>query len=188
MPALSNPRWEQFAQAIVASFAGKTRLEQAQSTAYQRAGYLAKPGNSAEAAASRLLRRVKPILDRVKELQAEQNARIQRKLDVSKDRVARRLDLASTIAEEDRNPSAIATNELGIAKLFGHITDKSETKVTTDYANAQSPEDIGRMLLQQVDFDDPDEASIQAAIKANDDFAQVLMAIRDKAQGLTSEQ
>jgi hypothetical protein len=76
MPALSNPRHEAFAQALFAGLAGETRIKRAQSTAYLTAYPNCSNGNSAEAAASRLLRRVKPILDRVLELQAESYRRI----------------------------------------------------------------------------------------------------------------
>src|SRR5262245_4062984 len=65
MPALDNPRWERFALALFAGLNGKTRLERAQSTAYLVAYPNCKPGNSAESAASQLLRRIKPITDRV---------------------------------------------------------------------------------------------------------------------------
>jgi hypothetical protein len=65
MPPLPNPRYERFAQAIVAGLAGETRIERAQSTAYRVAYPTCSEGNSAEAAASRLLRRVKPIVERV---------------------------------------------------------------------------------------------------------------------------
>src|SRR5215475_10357041 len=75
MPALDNPRWERFAQAIVEGLANGDRKPYSQGRAYIAAGYLAKdagkPAGSAEAAASRLLKKVKPILDRVRELQAE---------------------------------------------------------------------------------------------------------------------
>src|SRR5262245_57851090 len=82
MPALSNPRHEAFAQAIFAGLAGKTRIDRAQSTAYLKAYPNCSNGNSAEAAASRLLKRVKPIIERVRELQAQANARLQPKLDL----------------------------------------------------------------------------------------------------------
>jgi hypothetical protein len=103
MPALSNPRYERFAQALFAGLAGETRIKRAQSTAYLAAYPNCSKGNPAEAAASRLLRRVKPILDRVLELQAEQAKRTQRKIDISRDRLARRLDMASTMAEQQGN-------------------------------------------------------------------------------------
>jgi hypothetical protein len=44
---------------------------------------------------------------------------------------------------------------------------------------------IGRKLLQSVGFASPDDASIQAAIEANDTFVAELERIRDAAQGLT---
>src|SRR6266480_3234778 len=74
MPALDNPRWERFAQAIVEGLANGDRKPYSQGRAYIAAGYTAKDqgkrGGSAECAASRLLNRVKPILERVRELQA----------------------------------------------------------------------------------------------------------------------
>ena len=180
MPALDNPRWERFALALFAGLDGKTRLERAQSTAYLVAYPYCKPGNSAESAASQLLRRIKPITDRVRELQAEQSAKIQKKIDLSKERIGRRLNLASEMAEQQQNPAAIVNSELGIAKVFHRIdepTDKSQ-----DFSSAQSMTDIGRKLLQSVGFSEPDDASIQAAIEANDRFIERLEQIRDAAQ------
>ena len=183
MPALSNPRYERFAQALFAGLAGETRVKRAQSTAYLAAYPNCSNGNSAEAAASRLLRRVKPIIERVRELQAQANARLQPKLDLSRERVGRRLDLASRMAEEQNNAQAIATSELGIAKVFGHINGDND-KPQIDFSTAQSMKDIGRKLLQSVGFCEPDDISIQAAIEANDAFIERLEAIRDSAQRL----
>jgi hypothetical protein len=175
MPALSNPRYERFAQALFAGLAGETRVKRAQSTAYLAAYPNCSKGNPAEAAASRLLRRVKPIADRVRELQAEANARLQPKIDLSRERVGRRLDLASRIAEEQKNPSAIASSELGIAKVFGHISDQPEDK--HDFNSAQSMQDIGRKLLQSVGLEHATEDQIEAAILANDKFIDELERI-----------
>src|SRR5262249_44685749 len=116
MPALSNPRYEHFAQALFAGLAGDTRVKRAQSTAYLTAYPNCSNGNSAEAAASRLLRRVKPILERVRELQAEANKRLEPKLDLSRERIGRDLDQASRIAAEQKNASAMVASALGIAK------------------------------------------------------------------------
>ena len=44
-------------------------------------------------------------------------------------------------------------------------------------------QDVGRKLLQSVGFSQPDDASIQAAIEANDAFIERLEAIRNAAQG-----
>src|SRR5262249_40325294 len=187
MPALSNPRYERFAQALFAGLAGETRIKRAQSTAYLAAYPNCSKGNPAEAAASRLLRRVKPIADRVRELQAEANARLQPKLDVSRERVGKRLDLASRIAEEDRNPTAIVNSEFAIAKLFNLIGDDPQA-AKLDFKQARSMQDIGRKLMQSVGLREPDDDCIQAAIEANDAFIARLEAIRDGAQGLTIEQ
>jgi hypothetical protein len=181
MPALSNPRYERFAQALFAGLAGETRVKRAQSAAYLAAYPNCSKGNPAEAAASRLLRRVKPIADRVRELQAEANARLQPKIDLSRERVGRRLDLASRIAEEQKNPSAIATSELGIAKVFGLASDDIDQNRQT-FAQATSMREIGKRLLQSIGFASPDDVSIRAAIEANDKFIAALESIRDSAQ------
>src|SRR5262249_3240313 len=187
MPALANPRWERFALALFAGLDGKTRIERAQSTAYLAAYPNCKPGNSAESAASQLLRRIKPITERVRELQAEQSAKIQKKIDLSRERVGRRLDLPSQMAERQENPNGIATAELGIAKVFHHIKDDNDTN-HIDFNSAQSMQDIGKKLLQSIGFASPDDASIQAAIEANDAFIAQLEAIRQQAQRLTIDQ
>jgi hypothetical protein len=133
MPAVQNPRWESFAQALFVGLAGKTRQERANSTAY----LVAYPGStapgSAAASAARLLTRVSPILDQVLELQAEQAKRTQRKIDISRDRLARRLDMASTMAER---VAGIVSSELGIAKVFG--IDQGNTEGAHSFKTAQS--------------------------------------------------
>src|SRR5262245_1041471 len=186
MPALANPRWERFALALFAGLDGKTRIERAQSTAYLAAYPNCKPGNSAESAASQLLRRIKPITERVRELQAEQSAKIQKKIDLSRERVGRRLDLASQMAERQENPNGIATAELGIAKVFHRIDAPDNTAI--DFKSAQSMHDIGKRLLQSFGVRDPDDTLIAQAIEANDTFVDTLRRIAEQAQGLTLEQ
>src|SRR5215471_13411932 len=185
MPALSNPRYERFAQALFAGLAGETRVKRAQSTAYLTAYPNCSNGNSAEAAASRLLRRVKPIIERVRELQAQANARLQPKLDLSRERVGRRLDKASRIAEEQGNASAMATSELGIAKVFHSAQEQEQGPL--DFKNANSMHDIGRKLLMTVGYENPDEASIALAIEANDAFVDRLEAIRAAADATVED-
>ena len=141
MPALSNPRYERFAQALFAGLAGETRVKRAQSTAYLTVYPNCSNGNSAEAAASRLLRRVKPIIERVRELQAEANARIQPKLDISRERIGRRLDKASRMAEQQENPANMVAAELGLAKVF-HRIEQPEAN-TIDFQSANSMREIG---------------------------------------------
>jgi hypothetical protein len=174
MPVLPNPRHEAYAQAFFAGIANGDSQEKA----YRTAGYRVTNSASARACASRLML---TIANRVRELQAEQNKRLERKLDLSKERVGRRLDLASRLAEKQENPAAIAQSELGIAKVFHRIPTDNNDK--SDLTIANSMQDIGRKLLQSIGFSAPDDASIQAAIEANDAFVGRLEAIRDAAQG-----
>ena len=181
MPALSNPRYERFAQALFAGLAGETRVKRAQSTAYLAAYPNCSKGNPAEAAASRLLRRVKPIIERVRELQAEAAERQQVDVDLSRQRVGRRLDLASRMAEKQKNPQGIVSSELGLAKVFGLAGDEIDEK-RQGFAQATSMQEVGKRLLQSIGFAAPDSVSISAAIEANDKFIQTLEHIRDSAQ------
>lgn len=184
MPALARPRYEAFAQAILSGLSSPDHFL-TQGQAYNKAGYRAKDagikGGSAEAAASQLLKKIKPIMERVRELQAQQLARLQPKIDLSKERVGKRLALASEMAERLDNPSAIATSEMGIAKVFGHLVEKHEHHLSTDYSQAKTDIDIGTQLLQQVGFASPDASSVAKAIEANALFVEQLIAIRDQA-------
>jgi hypothetical protein len=192
MPALDNPRWERFAQAIVEGLANGDRKPYSQGRAYIAAGYTAKDqgkrGGSAECAASRLLNRVKPILERVRELQAEANKRLQPKLDLSRERIGRRLDLASRLAEQQENPTGIVNSELGIAKVFHRISDIEDETQRIDFNSAQSMQDIGRKLLQSIGYASPDDISVQRAVEANDAFIDALRQIHQDAQGFTLDQ
>jgi hypothetical protein len=187
MPALDNPRWERFAQAIVEGLANGDRKPYSQGRAYIASGYTAKDqgkrGGSAEAAASKLLNRVKPIIDRVRELQAEATKRLQPKLDLSRERIGRRLDLASRMAEEDRNPGIIVASEAQLAKVFGIEGTPAET--SADFATAKSMTEIGRRLLQSIGMQEPSDADVALAVEANDAFVAQIEAIREGAQGLT---
>jgi len=188
MPALANPRHEAFAQALFAGLV-QPNLYSTHGAAYAAVGYtsngVGKAGGTAEANASRLLKKAK-IFDRVQELQQEHYKRVNKKIDLSKERVGRRLDLASTLAEQDRYVQGIVASELGIAKVFHHIEDKQTDQI--DFQTANSMTDIGRKLLQSVGFASPDDASIQAAIEANDAFIDRLKAISEAAQGLMIDQ
>lgn len=145
MPVLDNPRHERFAAAIVQGLAGQ---RYSQGRAYQAAGYSAKDagksGGSAEVAASRLLNKVQPILDRVRELQ-EQAAR---KKVRTAETIAARLDLASRIAEEDRNPSALASAEQAIAKLLGMQVDRVEQGKPGDFGTADNSDQLVELALK----------------------------------------
>jgi Terminase small subunit len=182
MPALKNPRWERFAQCLVASLSDKPEGKNTFKAAYIAAGYSAR-GHSAEELASRLLRKVEPIGQRIRELQAEQQARLQAKLDLSKERVGRRLNLASEMAEQQQNPNAIVQSEAVIARVFGHITDKSETVIQQAKPPITS-QDIAASLLGDVGLTSPDEDAKARALEAYDVLIATLERIRDDVLGL----
>src|SRR5262245_15957075 len=187
MPILPNPRHEAFAQAIFAGLV-QPNLYSTHGAAYAAVGYTAngvgKAGGTAEANASRLLKKAK-IFDRVQELQQEHYKRVNKKIDLSKERVGRRLDLASTLAEQDRNVQGIVASELGIAKVFHRLDQPDNTQI--DFKSAQSMHEIGKRLLQSFGVREPDDTLIAQAVQANDTFIDTLKRIAEQAQGLTLE-
>ena len=190
MPALKNVKWERFCQAIVNGVA-KQGQKFSQGKAYISAGYNAKgvgePGGSAEVCASKLLNRAK-IENRIAELLHEAQNKVTTKRAYDIETISERMALASRIAEEDRNPSALYGAEKAIAEVRGIIVKNVNLNTNEiDFAQAQSMQDIGKKLLQSVGFKDPDDVSIAAAIEANDAFIDQLQRIRDAAQGLMIE-
>src|SRR5262245_25189022 len=183
MPVLPNPRHEAFAQAIFAGLSRHQNYSQAQ--AYRDAGYKVTNGNSARACASRLLTFANGVAERIHELQAEQLKRLTPKLDLSKERIGKRLDLASQIAEQERNAQGIVASELGIAKVFHRFDTQNDNQL--DFKSAKSMQEIGKKLMQSVGVREPDDAMIQSAIEANDAFIARLEQIRDRAQTLPIE-
>jgi hypothetical protein len=178
MPALSNPRYERFAQALFAGLAGETRVKRAQSTAYLTAYPNCSNGNSAEAAASRLLRRVKPIIERVRELQAQAAERAQE----TADKCVQELNQLRRDAHSDKAYGAAVAAVMGKAKILNLIVDQPPN-TSVDFSSANSMQDIGRKLLQSVGFREPDDASVAQAIEANDACVERLEAIRNAALG-----
>lgn len=113
MPALADPRYELLAQGLSRGLS--------QGDAYVQAGFNAEPGDSAQAAASRLLGRVKEIPERVAELQQ-----------ISADAVGFDRVRATSMALEDRdfarqqaNPSAAVAATRLASDLNGLIVTKS---------------------------------------------------------------
>jgi hypothetical protein len=191
MPPLDNIKWERFCQNIVRGV-NKNGQKFAQGGAYIAAGYNAKDagerGGSAEACASKLLNRSK-IENRIAELLREVQDGLTKKRRYDIETISERMALASQIAEEDRNPSALYGAEKAIAEVRGlTVKNININPNELDFATANSMTDIGRKLLQSIGFASPDDVSIAAAIEANDAFIARLEAIRDGAQGLTINQ
>jgi hypothetical protein len=188
MPALKNLKWERFCQAIVNGVA-KQGQKFTQGRAYITAGYNAKDvgkdGGSAETCASRLLKRAQ-VENRIAELlyEAQQRATKNRAYDI--ETISERMALASRIAEEDRNPSALYGAEKAIAEVRGIIVKNGNPNPNNiDFNTANSMQEIGRKLLQSIGFKEPDDVSIQRAVEANDTFIDTLQRIYQRAQELT---
>jgi len=174
MPPLENPRWELFAQKIVEGLVNGHEAF-SQGRAYSAAGYIAK-GDAADVNASRLLRKAREIGERVQEIQAAALAKLERKLDVSRERVGRRLDKASRMAETEGNAANMVAAEMGIAKVFG-LAKASDNYNPIDPSNAQSMHEIGRLLLESVGTKSPSQTQINLAVEANNAFVARLEAI-----------
>jgi len=181
MPALKNPRWEAFAQAIVKGLANdRPNGKNTAKAAYLAAGYSTSTDNAARANASRLLTKAIPVVERIRELQEQALARVDRKLDISRERIGRRLDMASRKAEDDGNTANIIAAETALAKIFG-LVKTSSTYDPNDLDNAQSAEHLATLLLQSVGLDPPfTAAEIESAVGANDAFVEALERIREQ--------
>jgi hypothetical protein len=145
MAALTNPRYEAFAHAIVQGLGQGT----SQGSAYVAAGYQAKDagkrGGSAEAAASRLLNKVKPILQRVIEIQDQARA----KAKVTIETIANELDEARGVAKANDQASAMVAATATKAKLYGLQVDKQEVGRAGDFSQASSVQAIADKLLTE---------------------------------------
>src|SRR5262245_39006164 len=176
MPALDNPRWERFAQAIVEGLANGDRKPYSQSRAYIAAGYTARDTDrnhrSAQASSSRLLSRV---IHRVRELQAQAAERTQE----TAEKCVQELNQLRRDAHTDKAYGAAVSAVMGKAKILNLDTPQPSP---TDFKSAKSMHDIGERLLRSVGLPSPDEDSIAAAIEANDRFIAELEAIKARAE------
>jgi hypothetical protein len=75
---------------------------------------------------------------------------------------------------------------MGKAKILG-LEGKPQDQ-PHDWNSAQSMQDIGRKLLQSVGLQNPSDADVELAIKANDVFVAKLERIRAEAEGVIVDQ
>jgi len=122
MPALKNPRHEAFAQAILFGLLNSSRDTYSNGRAYQRAGYLTSNQNASDAAASRLLRKVKPILDRVRELQASLATQTKE----TKEKIIAELNQLNEKAQAKDAYGAAVSAVLGKAKVLNLMNDQPQ--------------------------------------------------------------
>jgi hypothetical protein len=140
MPALSNPRWEKFAQAL---FEGLSQQNEAW-RAYSASGYTQREA-SARADSSRLLRKAPEIIERVRELQQGAAAKTVESVETI---VAELRDVAAE-AKADRAHTA-RTGAIGLkARILGLDIARVEQGRPGEFnlANAQSPNDFAQAYL-----------------------------------------
>ena len=127
------------------------------------------------------VKKVKPILDRVRELQAELAAQTKE----TREKCVQELNELKREAQAGKAYGPAVSAVMGKAKILNFITDQVEANQQVDFNSAQSMSDIGRKLLQSIGFKEPDDVSIQAAVEANDRFIDELQQIQQRAQSLT---
>ena len=71
------------------------------------------------------------------------------------------------------------SSALGIAKVFHSLPNSEQSPL--DFKSATNMHDIGRKLLMTVGMENPDVASIEQAIEANDAFIERLETIAAQA-------
>jgi hypothetical protein len=172
---LERLKWERFAQCLAHGMAnGVTQGE-----AYKSAGYVAGTKNSADAAASRLLRKVKPIIDRARELQA-----IALKLKkVTVESIVDELEEARELAKANDQSAAMVAASTGKAKLLGLVVDRTEQGKPGDFNNANDSNAIAKSLLKQAGMKEEEVTEIAAseALQALEHFQNRMTAIVEGA-------
>ena len=167
-----KPRHEAFARALVAQIAGKY---ESQGKAYIAAGFAAQEGNSADAAASRLLRTVKPIAARIVELQAIAAKR--KKITV--ETIVDELEEARDIAKEQGQSAAMVAASTGKAKILGLVVDRTEQGKPGDFTQANDSQSVARSLLKQAGMNESDIGDVVCAeaLEALEHFQKRIAAI-----------
>lgn len=123
MPALTNQRWERFAQGLAK---GKTSDE-----AYSDAGFMPNRGNAAR------LKATENVAARVAELQERAAIRTEATVET----IAAQLDEDREFARLLKSPSAAVAATMGKAKLLGFLVEKVQADVTNRDARADELDD-----------------------------------------------
>jgi hypothetical protein len=116
MPALSNPRYELFAQGLA--------LGKKQDDAYADAGYTRNKGNSST------LKNKPEVQNRVCELLEQRSRAVTAKtaleIEVTKDTLLTELEDARQVAIKNKQASAMVMATIGKARITGQIIDRRE--------------------------------------------------------------
>ena len=136
MPALKNPRHETLAQAIVMGIANGHETPFSRGRAYTAAGYIAK-GAAADVNASKLLRKAKPIFDRVRELQAQ----LAEQTGETKEKIIAELNDLRREAKQEKAYGAAVSAVMGKAKILNLDAPQPAPQ---GFKSAKSMQDIGK--------------------------------------------
>jgi hypothetical protein len=90
---------------------------------------------------------------------------------------------ASLEKVRERDPAKYLELATKLLPLVAALNPKASS-----YDEAQSRSDIAEKLLQSVGLAEPDEQSVEEAVRANDQFIATLEAIRDAAQGAIEDE
>ena len=94
----------------------------------------------------------------------------------------RRLEEKWRQCGDDVLDAAAKESPTKFAEMVARVTSSAEPRVD-GIESANSHEEIGRRMLQSIGFQDPDDASIQAAIEVRDKWLAELQAIHARAEG-----
>jgi hypothetical protein len=75
------------------------------------------------------------------------------------------------------------TDPTRYAELAGKLIMTTEPPSRIDFTAAQTPEDVARLCLKAIGYENPTDADVEEAAKHNEIFAAHLEAIRAKAEG-----
>ena len=182
MPALTNPRHEAFAQAIVEAIAkGKYRT---QADAYRAAGYKPSTEASAKACASRLLTIANRVGDRVAELQSQ----VAKRKQVTVASIVDELEEARELAKDKEHTNTMVAATTAKAKILGLVVDRTEQGKPGDFTQSASQHDVARMLLRNAGMDESEivgdsgkvacAEAIEALAHFNDRIAAIVASAR----------
>jgi hypothetical protein len=171
MGKLARERHEALAQALFQALATGGSATSA---------YMSVPGYtnnhlSARVNVSRLLKTCAPLIERVRELQAEARKTI------SVESILGELDEARTVAHEERQPAAMVSASATKAKLAGLMVDKAEVKNVNQFDDIQTSADLAERLLKDVNPSVVITASLRQ--KAQDEIARHIASLSALANG-----
>jgi phage terminase small subunit len=121
-----------------------------------------------------LLRKVEPVIARVRELQAQTAKRKA----VTRDSIVDELEEAREVSRSQKQGAAMTAASLGKAKISGLLVDKAEIGNPGDFQASQSTSEIAQSLLEQANPNiTVTDAMREAAVAELERHCRILEAI-----------